>query len=129
MKNIYSLFRGQTAKYRAENIFYTRGGEGWHAQTWNDFEERVNAVACALLAKGLTRNASVAILAGNVPEWTIVDVATIVAGGVGVGIYPTNSKEQCEYIIEHLDAEFVFVDAAEQLEKVLQTKVKEIFCL
>ena len=79
-------------------------------QNWEDFESQVEDFACALLAKGLTKEASVAILAGNVPEWTIIDVATIAAGGVGVGIYPTSSPEQCEYIINHSDAEFVFVD-------------------
>ena len=74
-------------------------------------KNQVQDFACALLAKGLTSGASVAILAGNIPEWTIVDIATIAAGGVGVGIYPTSSPEQCEYIINHSDAEFVFVDS------------------
>jgi long-chain acyl-CoA synthetase len=133
-QNIYSLFREQTAKYRSENVFYTRAGDGWSSQTWNDFEEQVHYFACALLAKGLTRGASVAILAGNIPEWTIVDVATIAAGGVGVGIYPTNSPEQCAYIINHSDAEFVFVDTKAQLEKLIRVqtefiKVKEVIVL
>ncbi|HMS38719.1 MAG TPA: AMP-dependent synthetase/ligase [Pyrinomonadaceae bacterium] len=133
-QNIYSLFRAQTAKYRGENVFYSRQNDVWKAQTWNDFEEQVHAFACALLAKGLTRGASVAILAGNVPEWTIVDVATIAAGGVGVGIYPTSSAEQCSYIINHSDAEFVFVDSVYQLQKVAEScgklqRVKEIICL
>ncbi len=61
-----------------------------------------------------------AILAGNIPEWTIADIATIAAGGVGVGIYPTSSPEQCEYIINHSDSEFVFVDSPKQMEKLLQ---------
>ncbi len=133
LKNVYQLFREQTAKYRGENVFYSRDHyDGWKSQTWNDFEEQVHNFACALLAKGLTRGASVAILAGNVPEWTIVDVATIAAGGVGVGIYPTSSAEQCEYIINHSDAEFVFVDSLKQFEKVSQIycpNVKEVICL
>ena len=144
-QNIYSLFREQTAKYRGKPVFYTRrseppavaGGfnsqdENWRSTNWEDFEEQVHDFACALLAKGLTKGASVAILAGNVPEWTIVDVATIAAGGVGVGIYPTNSHEQCEYIIKHSEAEFIFVDSVKQLEKIASIeypKVKEIICL
>ena len=133
-QNIYNLFREQTAKYRGENVFYTRDGNGWSSQTWNDFDEQVHWFACALLAKGLSKGASVAILAGNVPEWTIVDVATIAAGGVGVGIYPTSSPEQCSYIINHSDAEFVVVDSLKQLRKVAEVcrklpKVKGIICL
>lgn len=133
-QNIYSLFRAQTAKYSGEPVFYSRENNGWCLQTWSDFEEKVHSVAGALLAKGLSKGASVAILAGNVPEWTIFDVAAIAAGGVGVGIYPTASGEQCEYIIDHSGAEFVFVDTETQLRKVLQIsenlrKVREIVCL
>jgi len=132
--NIYTLFRQQTARYRGLPVFYSRENGYWKSQTWEDLEEQVHGFACALLAKGLTRGASVAILAGNVPEWTICDVGTIAAGGVGVGIYPTSSPEQCAYVIKHSDAEFVVVDTPKQLEKILQIrqglpKVKEIICL
>jgi long-chain acyl-CoA synthetase len=130
--NIYSLFREQTAKYKELPAFFTRSGNGWNAQTWAEFGENVHDLACAFLAKGLSRGASVAILAGNVPEWTIIDIAAIAAGGVGVGIYPTSSTEQCEFIINHSDAEFVFVDTPAQLEKVLASncpRIKEIILI
>ena len=128
-QNIYQLFREQSAKYRGENVFYSRENGVWKAQTWNDFENQVHDFSCALLAKGLTKGASVAILAGNVPEWTIVDAAAIAAGGVGVGIYPTSSAEQCEYIINHSDAEFILVDSLEQFYKIRKPLVKAIICL
>lgn len=132
VNNIYSLFRDQSAKYRDSPVFFTRDGDEWASQTWAEFEDKVIDVACAFLAKGLTKGASVAILAGNVPEWTIIDIATIASGGVGVGLYPTSSPEQCEYIINHSDAEFVLVDSSVQLDKVLSAdlpKVKEIFVI
>jgi long-chain acyl-CoA synthetase len=118
-QNVYSLFRSQAAKYRGRPVFFTRSGSGWASQTWADYEEQVLDAACAFLDKGLTKGASVAILAGNVPEWSILDVAAITAGGVGTGIYPTSSPEQCHYIINHSDAEFLFVDTKAQLEKIL----------
>jgi long-chain acyl-CoA synthetase len=130
--NIYSLFRTQAEKYRDAPAFFTREGEGWQPQTWAEFEEKALNLACAFLSKGLTKGASVAILAGNIPEWTMVDIAAIAAGGVGVGIYPTSSAEQCEFIIDHSDAEFVVVDTLLQLGKVLEAelrKVKEIFVI
>lgn len=133
-QNIFQLFREQTAKYRGKPIFHSRKDDSWEFQNWEDFEEKTLDFACALLAKGLTKGASVAILAGNIPEWTIADIGTIAAGGVGVGIYPTSSPEQCEYIINHSDAEFVFVDTLKQLRKVEEVKeslgrIKEIICL
>lgn len=118
-QNIYKLFRHQTASYSGSPVFYSRENEAWKSQNWEDFEEQAHDFACALLAKGLTRGASVAILAGNIPEWTICDVGTIAAGGVGVGIYPTSSAEQCAFIINHSGAEFVVVDSQKQLEKII----------
>lgn len=128
-QNVYQLFREQTAEHRGEAVFYSRENDAWKSRNWEDFEEQVHDFACALLAKGLTRGASAAILAGNVPEWTIVDVATIAAGGVGVGIYPTSSAEQCEYIVNHSDAEFIFVDNSERFDKIRGNFVKAIICL
>jgi long-chain acyl-CoA synthetase len=130
-RNVYSLFREQTAKYRDYPVFFTRAGKDWTPQTWAVFEEKVHDAACAFLAKGLTKGSSVAILAGNVPEWTIVDIAAIAVGGVGVGIYPTSSTEQCHFIINHSDAEYLFVDTELQLEKIADTnelypKLKEV---
>src|SRR4030095_9168061 len=71
---------------------------------------------------------------GNVPEWPIGDIGTIMAGGVGVGLYPTSSAEQIAYIINHSDAEFVLVDSRDQLQKVLSVreqlpKVRHIIAL
>ncbi|CAN5865854.1 long-chain fatty acid--CoA ligase [soil metagenome] len=133
-QNIYQLFREQTAKYRGKLVFYSRENDIWKSRNWEDFEEQVHDFACALLAKNLTRGASVAILAANVSEWAIADIATIAAGGVGVGIYPTSSKEQCAFIINHSDAEFVVVDTQKQLEKIIDNdepmpKLKQIICV
>jgi long-chain acyl-CoA synthetase len=131
-QNIYSLFRSQTERYRDSPVFYTRDGTRWSSQTWSEFEEKVHDAACAFLAKGLAKGSTVAILAGNIPEWSIIDIAAIAAGGVGVGIYPTSSPEQCEFIIRHSDAEFVVVDTLTQLEKVDAFEfqnVKQIVCV
>lgn len=131
-QNVYSLFREQTKKYGDAAVFFSRVNNEWVSRSWKEFEDSVHNLACGLLAKGLTHGASVSILAGNIPEWTMIDIAAIAAGGVGVGIYPTSSPEQCDYIIDHSDAEFVFVDTVTQLEKLKAlklSKVKEIFLI
>ena len=129
--NIYNLFRSQAAKYGERPAFYTRSDGEWRPQSWRVVEEKVLSLACAFLAKGLTRGSSVAILAGNIPEWTICDLAAIAAGGVGVGIYPTSSSEQASFIIGHSDAEFVIVDTIAQFQKIDGEfpKVRGILCI
>lgn len=139
--NIYSLFRARVEQFRlldgdehGHDVFYVRQDESWEGISWSRFDEEARAFACALLARGLTRGASVCVLMGNVPEWPVSDIGTISAGGIGVGLYPTSSAEQCQYIINHSDAEFVLVDTTHQLEKILSIramlpKVKAIIAL
>lgn len=138
--NIYSLFRERVEQFRARegaarrDVFYARRGDAWEGVSWEQFDEEAHAFASALLARGLTRGAAVCILMGNVTAWPVADIGTVSAGGVGCGLYPTSSAEQCRYIIDHSDAEFVLADTAPQLEKILSVraelpKVKAIISL
>ncbi|HWS87344.1 MAG TPA: long-chain fatty acid--CoA ligase [Pyrinomonadaceae bacterium] len=132
--NINALFRERVAEYAGRDVFYIRREGEWRGSSWEKFGADAHALASALLASGLGRGAAVCVLMGNVPEWPVCDLGIIAAGGVSCGLYPTSSAEQCRYIIEHSDAEFVFVDAAAQLEKVLSvreglTKVKQFVVL
>jgi len=124
---VYSLFADRVQKYAAENVeakdvFYFRSGDRWQGISWKRFEEETFDFATALLSHDLKRGGKVCVLMGNVPEWPISDIGTIMAGGVGVGLYPTSSAEQIAYIIDHSDAEFVLVDTKEQLQKVLSVR-------
>ncbi|HEY0321274.1 MAG TPA: long-chain fatty acid--CoA ligase [Pyrinomonadaceae bacterium] len=127
--NIYTLFRERVEQYgkrdsEPRDVFYVREGGGWKGISWERFDVEAHEFGCALLASGLSRGASVCILMGNVPEWPVTDIGTIAAGGISVGLYPTSSAEQCRYIINHSDAEFVLVDTAQQLEKILSIRAE-----
>src|ERR1700754_2577981 len=122
-QNVYSLFLDCVEQFRSRgDVFYVRSENAWRGISWDEFDVRVHEFASALLACGLKRGDSVCILMGNVPEWPISDLGTIAAGGVGVGLYPTSSAEQCQYIIDHSDAAFVVVDTESQLEKILSVR-------
>lgn len=121
--NVYSLFRDRVERFRSRgDVFYVRSENAWQGISWDEFDVQVHEFASALLASGLKRGDSVCLLMGNVPEWPISDIGTIAAGGVGVGLYPTSSAEQCQYIIDHSDAAFVVVDTQSQLEKILSVR-------
>src|SRR6266849_2623838 len=99
--NIYSLFKERVDQYRGSDAFFVRKENRWQGISWNDFDRQAREFASALVASGLSKGSAVAILMGNVPEWPIADLGTIMAGGVSVGLYPTGSAEQCQYIINH----------------------------
>ena len=139
-RNIQALFAdridrfGSTNDHRAGDVFYYRQDGLWQGISWDRFASEAQDFATALLSLGLTPKASVCILMGNVPEWPIADLGTIMAGGIGVGLYPSSSAEQCEYIIRHSDAEFVLVDSLAQLQKIASVqnslpKLKQVIVL
>ena len=133
--NVYSLFLDRVETFRSRgDVFYFRSGNKWEGISWETFDREVHEFTSALLACGLSRGDAVCILMGNVPEWPVADIGTIAVGGVGVGLYPTSSAEQCQYIINHSDAPFVLVDTRAQLDKILSirgelSKVRYIIAL
>ena len=131
---VYLLFADRVKNAEPKDVFYFRTNDRWQGISWQQFEQETYDFATALLSHGLERGGSVCILMGNVPEWPISDIGTIMAGGVGVGLYPTSSAEQIAYIINHSDAEFVLVDSREQLQKLLSirdqlTNVRHVIAL
>jgi long-chain acyl-CoA synthetase len=96
----------------------------WRAITWREFAERVKGVGLGLIARGLARGDCAAILGNNCPEWLYADLGIAGAGGVSVGIYPTDSAAQVRYILADSRASVVFVEDEEQLDKVLQVRAE-----
>ncbi|HKG23490.1 MAG TPA: AMP-binding protein, partial [Blastocatellia bacterium] len=121
-ENIYSLFRERADRYGARPVFYARQEGLWEPVSWAALHREALDFGCGLIAGGLRPGASVCILMGNVTGWPAADLGTIMARGVSVGLYPTASPEQCRYIIDHSDAEFVLVDTPGQLEKILKVR-------
>ncbi len=91
----------------------------WHRVTWSGYAERMWKVAAALAGFGLRHGENVAVLGENCPEWLYSHLGIMAAGGATVGIYPTSSAEQVEYVLANCEARIAFVDDEEQLEKVL----------
>jgi long-chain acyl-CoA synthetase len=86
--------------------------------TWRAWAERSRAFAAALVANGHRPGEHVAVLAGNGLEWPIADLGVLMAGGVSVGIYPTNAPGQVRQVLADCGAAVVVVDTAAQLAKV-----------
>jgi len=96
----------------------------WHDVTWNQYNQKVRGVCLALLSLGLKHGECVSVIGDNCPEWVYVDLGTMHAGGVTVGVYATNSWEQCQYVVDHSDSRFYFVENEEQLDKALRFREK-----
>ena len=98
--------------------FVNAGGDAWKATSWATFSEEVRGAAKSLIAMGLQPGQSVCILGFNRPEWVIVDIGAMLAGGAPAGIYTTCSPEEVEYIVDHSEARVVLVENHGQWQKI-----------
>jgi long-chain acyl-CoA synthetase len=64
----------------------------------------------------------VCILSGTRLEWSLSDYGIVGCGAVTVGIYHSLLPHDCAYIVNHSDAEILFVENQEQLDKVLEVR-------
>ena len=94
----------------------------WQEISWSRYLEKVKLFCLGLLEIGMERGDHVSILGENSPEWIFCDLAIQCLGGVSVGIYPTNSEEQVQYILDHSRSRIVVVSDQEQADKVLALK-------
>ena len=91
--------------------------DGWTPVSWEQAAERVDALGHALLARGVRHGDAVAVLARTRLEWVLLDWAIMSIGAVVVGLYPTNSARECEYILGHSETVLAFAEDDGQREK------------
>ncbi|HWX09732.1 MAG TPA: long-chain fatty acid--CoA ligase, partial [Gaiellaceae bacterium] len=91
--------------------------DGWREVSWQEAVERVDALANALLARGIRRGDAVAVIARTRLEWVLLDWATTRIGAIVVGIYPTNTAKECAYVLAHSESVLAFAEDDAQQAK------------
>ena len=104
---------GRNADNNPQRVAFTvKEQDAWRDVTAAQFNLEVRSVAKGLIAEGLQPGDRLAIMARTRYEWTVLDFATWVAGGVPVPIYETSSAEQVEWIVKDSGARFAVVETA-----------------
>ncbi|RKF18815.1 long-chain fatty acid--CoA ligase [Alginatibacterium sediminis] len=105
----------------------------WQSITWTQFQQSWQKVAQALIHLGHKSGERVAIMSNNLPQWTISDLGILAARGCVVPIYPTNTAEQSQYILQDSGCSILFVGHREQLELALELQqngvIEHLICL
>ena len=95
--------RGEKVALEAE-----RDGH-WYHYSWQSLGEQVERLARGLLLCGCAEQEKIGILAPNMPEWTLADLAILAIRGVVVPLYPTNTLEQMRYVLDDAGVRLLFV--------------------
>jgi long-chain acyl-CoA synthetase len=96
--------------------------DGWRPVSWDEAAERVESLAHGLLARGVRHGDRVAVLSRTRLEWILLDWAVMSIGAVVVGLYPTSSAKECEYILAHCEAVLAFTEDEEQTRKLVSVR-------
>ncbi|MDX1541527.1 MAG: long-chain fatty acid--CoA ligase, partial [Geminicoccaceae bacterium] len=98
------------ARRGGERPFLWAKREGvYQPWSWQRCHDEVLAIATAFRAHGLVPGERVLLCAENRPEWALADLATMLAGGITVPAYTTNTTDDHLYLLQHSEASAVVV--------------------
>jgi long-chain acyl-CoA synthetase len=91
----------------------------WQSFTWREYHDQVRDFSLGLVALGVGRGDTIAIIGDNRPEWVFAELAAQAAGAASVGIYQDSSLTEVAYVIDHCDASLIVAEDQEQVDKIL----------
>jgi long-chain acyl-CoA synthetase len=118
------IFRETVAKLPQKVALRSKVDGVWKGQTWSEWDTASREIAGGLRALGLVVGDRACILSNTRPEWVHADLGILLAGGVTVPIYQSNTPRECEYIINDCAAKVVLIEDPYQLEKLLHPEVR-----
>jgi long-chain acyl-CoA synthetase len=100
----------------------SKAGDTWQDRTFAEVSQIVDEVALGLIALGVEPGDRVSLLCNTRPEWTYSSLAISRAGGVVVPVYPTNSPDECEWVIGNSDSRIVICEDDSQVAKIEEVR-------
>jgi long-chain acyl-CoA synthetase len=124
-----ALWRFALADGRTRPAYLAEEPDGWREVSWEEAGRQVDTLARGLLARGVGRGDAIAILATTSLEWVLLDWAAMSIGAVVVGLYPTSSAKECEYILDHSETVLAFAEDESQAAKLRGSHLREVILL
>jgi len=117
-RTIANLWRDAVAARHEDPAYLQEVAGVWREVTWAESARAVDELANGLLALGVAKGESFALLARTSLEWALFDFALALVGAVGAPIYANSSARDVQYVLEHSEAVGVLVEDDEQRAKV-----------
>ncbi len=95
------------------------------ALTYQEFYDRIIALAGQLSSEGVKKGDRVAILSENSPNWGTAYFAIIRLGAIAVPILPDLPEADCHHILNEMEVAVLFI-SKRQLEKVYELTQKRL---
>jgi len=110
------IFHWERAK--KDDVFLTQPlrGNTLQTYTWGEAVDEARRLATYLLSLNLPPQSNIGLLSKNCAHWLIADMAIWIAGHVSVPIYPTANTETLSHVLEHCEAQALFVGKLDDWE-------------
>ncbi|MEQ9491600.1 MAG: AMP-dependent synthetase/ligase [Alphaproteobacteria bacterium] len=122
--NLPTLFFDQADKHVDRPFLWAKRDGDWKPFSWKETADTIAALAAGLKANGLNEGDRVVIVSENRPEWFMIDVAVMAAGGISVPTYTTNTVDDHKHILSDSGATIAVV-SNERLAKNLVSAAEE----
>ncbi|MEQ9547035.1 MAG: AMP-binding protein [Marinobacter sp.] len=99
------------ARHIPDNVYLTQPFPDGRVEdiTWKQAADQVSRMASHLNSLGLPERSNIAILGKNSAHWILSDLAIWAAGHVSVPLYPTLNGDTAAYVLEHSEAQLLFL--------------------
>jgi len=100
-----------------------------HELNWREVADRSRRMAQYLKDNIEAEASRIAIYANNCADWIIADLAIMMSGHTSVPLYVGQAARTMEYVLNHSDAQLVFVgggDLSEQVKTMVKPEVKTV---
>ena len=115
------LLRQRAAEHPSRDFLRAKRHGVWAALSWADALAKVEALAGAMLARGVGPGDVVAVIGENLPEAYLVQYAALCAGAAATHLYPDASAAELGYVLENSGARLLFAEDQEQVDKFLES--------
>ncbi|MEV4423012.1 AMP-binding protein [Patulibacter sp. NPDC049589] len=95
----------------------------WTDLTYSQLAASGIEIGRGLLALGVERGDRIAVLADTRPLWSTAHLGLTATGAVNVSVYPTNSPEECAWVVGNSECRGIVCENAGQVAKI--TKVRD----
>lgn len=110
--------------YKNKIFLKYRIDEKFDSITYNQFFDLVQFFASSLYDIGIRKNSKVGIISENHYRWIIADMALISLGAIDVPRGSDSTSQELQYILNHSEAKYCFVENPAQLDKIISIKNK-----
>lgn len=119
IKRVFDILPKIKAIANKPDLIAGKENKVWVKHSTDDFINKSDYVASALVDMGLKPGDVIAIMSNNRPEWNFVDYGAQKCGVVTAPIYPTINNDDLKYILNHCEAKAIFISDKNVYQKLV----------